>query len=657
MTMNRIIIFALLTLFAIGAQALEVSSTSGTLADRVTNKDITTLKVTGTMNASDFYYISANLHKLMSLDLENVRIEACHLPSQQYWQQDFAAGVLPPCSFADMQLTSVKLPATMTAIGKAAFVGCSSLTSISLPATLDSIGDYAFASCSALTQIQLPASVEVVGSGAFMRCTALSSFKVSSSSRLRRIEATALMDCPALRTIALGTSVQSLGERVLAGTGIQTLDLTASKKLATIGDWAMVQTPVTTAKMPTSLTSLGDGAFLYANQLGEITLGGQLGELNDYLLAGTALNNAIDLTGITSVGDYALYNVSQLSVVELPETTTWLGTRAMAGMTGLQALTCLATEVPALGDNVWDGLKQSTIPLTVPTGSIDLYRAAAQWRKFLFENSWLRGDVNGDGEVNIADINTLVNIILGHVYDGQTMLRADVNEDGEINISDINMVLSIITSKTYSLPQVVDNADLLHLDDFEIAPGEQRALAIMLDNSAGYSSLQCDITLPQGLTLVGSVVPDGYTQKVHEIDDHTSRAVMYSMTRTHFDGDGAPVLSITVRADETLATEGEIVLSNVVVADSDNTGWHLAHYAARVANSSGIEDVNASIDRVWVEGRTLFIETSRSGVAQIAAINGIVVDMPIEAGINHQELNPGFYVVVINGKSHKIAIK
>ena len=41
------------------------------------------------------------------------------------------------------------------------------------------------------------------------------------------------------------------------------------------------------------------------------------------------------------------------------------------------------------------------------------------------------GDVNGDGEVNIADINAVIDVILG----GATNPGADVNNDGEVNIA------------------------------------------------------------------------------------------------------------------------------------------------------------------------------------------------------------------------------
>ena len=57
---------------------------------------------------------------------------------------------------------------------------------------------------------------------------------------------------------------------------------------------------------------------------------------------------------------------------------------------------------------------------------------------------FIRGDVNGDGEVNIADVNTVIDIILGGSADEGTMERADVNGDGEINIADVNTIMDII---------------------------------------------------------------------------------------------------------------------------------------------------------------------------------------------------------------------
>ena len=52
----------------------------------------------------------------------------------------------------------------------------------------------------------------------------------------------------------------------------------------------------------------------------------------------------------------------------------------------------------------------------------------------------IKGDVNNDGEVNIADINAVIDVILG----GGNNASADVNKDGEINIADVNTIINII---------------------------------------------------------------------------------------------------------------------------------------------------------------------------------------------------------------------
>ena len=52
----------------------------------------------------------------------------------------------------------------------------------------------------------------------------------------------------------------------------------------------------------------------------------------------------------------------------------------------------------------------------------------------------ITGDVNRDGEVNIADVNTVIDLIL----EGGIMPTADVNGDGEINIADVNALIALI---------------------------------------------------------------------------------------------------------------------------------------------------------------------------------------------------------------------
>lgn len=53
------------------------------------------------------------------------------------------------------------------------------------------------------------------------------------------------------------------------------------------------------------------------------------------------------------------------------------------------------------------------------------------------------GDVNGDGEITVADVNYLISMILT----GNHTDKGDVNGDGEINIGDVNTLINIILTQ------------------------------------------------------------------------------------------------------------------------------------------------------------------------------------------------------------------
>ena len=52
------------------------------------------------------------------------------------------------------------------------------------------------------------------------------------------------------------------------------------------------------------------------------------------------------------------------------------------------------------------------------------------------------GDVNGDGEVNVADVNAVIAMILSGLHENS----GDVNHDGEVNIADVNNLIAMILS-------------------------------------------------------------------------------------------------------------------------------------------------------------------------------------------------------------------
>ena len=85
--------------------------------------------------------------------------------------------------------------------------------------------------------------------------------------------------------------------------------------------------------------------------------------------------------------------------------------------------------------------------LYVPSISMDKYQTTAPWQQFynieaLYSN--VPCDVNGDWEISIADVNLVIDIIMGGYVPQDIRERADVNWDGEINLADVNSLIDLI---------------------------------------------------------------------------------------------------------------------------------------------------------------------------------------------------------------------
>ncbi len=59
-------------------------------------------------------------------------------------------------------------------------------------------------------------------------------------------------------------------------------------------------------------------------------------------------------------------------------------------------------------------------------------------------NAILRGDVNGDGNVNISDVTALIDYLLSGEASGIDTEAADCNQDGSINISDVTALIDYL---------------------------------------------------------------------------------------------------------------------------------------------------------------------------------------------------------------------
>ena len=153
---------------------------------------------------------------------------------------------------------------------------------------------------------------------------------------------------------------------------------------------------------------------------------------------------------VETIGNCAFLQCQVLTQINIGSGVKTMGYGVFAGVWQLASITCQATTPPTFViDDSWSTFnsnvyEQATV--YVPQESITRYKNAEIWKNFLDIQALrdhIPGDVNVDGEVNIADVNALIDAVLtgNHNIDG------DVNGDGEINIADINATIDIILNQ------------------------------------------------------------------------------------------------------------------------------------------------------------------------------------------------------------------
>ena len=151
--------------------------------------------------------------------------------------------------------------------------------------------------------------------------------------------------------------------------------------------------------------------------------------------------------------EYVLENnftyLSSCKYIELPSTVNhfslYYPTEASQLEVVLKAKKVPHTETGTFGFN---GCKHVT--LYVPKESLDKYLADSRYNgkfkeiKAIPDDAPLKGDVNGDGKVNAADVTTVYNYIANPEATGVTLDKVDINGDGNVNATDITDLYNII---------------------------------------------------------------------------------------------------------------------------------------------------------------------------------------------------------------------
>ena len=150
--------------------------------------------------------------------------------------------------------------------------------------------------------------------------------------------------------------------------------------LITIGNAAFVETGITSITLPSSVTSIGEYAFSYCENLSTIKLaeGSQLESIGIYAFANTAISSISIPTGVTVIPERAFSNCDQLVSMEIPASVTSIGMYAFSSSDALKTITFgCGIQLASIGKYAFNGCALETI--TIPATVTDLGERAFQY--------------------------------------------------------------------------------------------------------------------------------------------------------------------------------------------------------------------------------------------------------------------------------------
>lgn len=233
-----------------------------------------------------------------------------------------------------VQLTSIKLPASLVEIGGAAFYGCTALQTVAFqnPDQLTIIEGSAFGSCKALKKFNsdvdgkcdIPQNVVTIGSLAFQNCTSLTAVTIPAG--VETLSAT-FYSCTKLTSVTFapgsvvkhlsGSSSSDVG--VFTATALTSIDLPDS--VETIGRSSFQRSKLASITIPARVQSIGINAFA-ACPLTSVIFAedSELKEIGQGAFASATVNEFIIPEGVESVGNSILQNGKVTSLIRVPST-------------------------------------------------------------------------------------------------------------------------------------------------------------------------------------------------------------------------------------------------------------------------------------------------------------------------------------------------
>lgn len=419
-----------------------IESTAGHLREAIiaANKDfrkLKNLKITGEVNAKDFYFMRDSMDVLQSLNLKEVKIRAYGIDPETYHENK--EDQIPHSAFHinsstryNVPLMRIVLPDQLTSIGSRAFEGCIYLTgSLIIPEGVVDIQAVAFRECKSLTgSLSLPSTLEYLGNygdysdndnfylggEVFEGCGFTGELRIPE--KVKAIGGRCFLGCNGLYgELRLPKGLKMMREDVFNGCSNLTGSLVIPQGISDIQAGTFQGCGFDgTLTLHDGINTIGSNAFNGCHFRGELNLPKNLTVINENVFYGCDFSGVLKLPKtLLTIGERAFaYNWRLMGTLEFPEGLETIGAGAFAncrsieglvfpeslenirsddfydsgaqgafqGCYGIGSIVCKGDMPSTIFSKTFDGVAKDNFTLEVPESAIQQYQAASGWCDF-----------------------------------------------------------------------------------------------------------------------------------------------------------------------------------------------------------------------------------------------------------------------------------
>ena len=394
---------------ATAKEYIVIDSKAGQLKECITaaKKDfrkVQNLKITGDINANDFYFMKNSMEKLQALNLKEVIIKASTSGKTGKDNQ------IPNFAFNQKEsLVYLTLPDKLESIGTQAFWGCQSLSgSLIIPEGVTEILDGAFSFCHALSgRLSLPSTLKIIELGAFYECGFICELIIPEGVEL--IGGECFCRCEGLHgELKLPNKLKELGSRTFQFCSNLSGSLTIPQNITQIPEYAFANCGFNgTLTLHDGITNIEEEAFSFCHFKGELVLPQKLttikpaafqhcqfsGELklpqtlisigNGAFASNQQLSGILEIPdNVQSIGSTAFADCSRLEGIIFPAHLESIGANAFNNDFGVNKIICKGLIPPYLLPGVFNGISKENFTVEVPETAIEQYQTAIGWNAF-----------------------------------------------------------------------------------------------------------------------------------------------------------------------------------------------------------------------------------------------------------------------------------